>query len=57
MAATSMHGIMEARALRQQLVKYEEGVSWPRTCKDVKPGEENRPLLKDVTKKRSEDRD
>jgi hypothetical protein len=53
MAATSMYATIADRVLRRQLVKYDEGVSWPPTCKDARPGEE----LGDVTKKRGEDRD
>jgi hypothetical protein len=30
---------------------------WPPACEDVCPGAEKRPLLEDVTKQRSEDRD
>jgi hypothetical protein len=32
-------------------------VSWPPACEDVSPGAENHPLLEEVTKQRSEDRD
>jgi hypothetical protein len=32
-------------------------VRWPSACEDVSPGAEERPLLEDVTKQRSEDRD
>jgi hypothetical protein len=32
-------------------------VRWPPACEDVSPGAEERPLLEDVTKQRSEDRD
>jgi hypothetical protein len=31
------------------------GVRSPTACEDVSPGEEERPLLEDVTKQRSED--
>jgi hypothetical protein len=30
-------------------------VRWPSACEDVRPGAEERPLLEDVTKQRSED--
>jgi hypothetical protein len=30
---------------------------WPPVCEDVSPEAEERPLLEDVTKQRSEDRD
>jgi hypothetical protein len=32
-------------------------VRWPPACEDVSSGVEERPLLGDVTKQRSEDRD
>jgi hypothetical protein len=32
-------------------------VRWPPACEDVSPGAEERPLLEDVTKQRSEGRD
>jgi hypothetical protein len=32
-------------------------VRWPPACEDVNPGAKERPLLEDVTKQRSEDRD
>jgi hypothetical protein len=32
-------------------------VRWPPACKNVNPGAEERPLLGDVTKQRSEDRE
>jgi hypothetical protein len=32
-------------------------VSWPPACEDVSLEAEERPLLEDVTKRRSEDRD
>jgi hypothetical protein len=32
-------------------------VTWPPACEDVSPGAEERPLLKDVIKQSSEDRD
>jgi hypothetical protein len=32
-------------------------VIWPPACEDVSPEVEERPLLEDVTKQRSEDRD
>jgi hypothetical protein len=33
------------------------GVRWPSVCENVSPEEEERPLLEDITKQRSEDRD
>jgi hypothetical protein len=35
----------------------EVGAKCPPTCEDVSPEEDERPLLEDVTKQRSEDRD
>jgi hypothetical protein len=32
-------------------------VTWPPACEDMSPGAEERPLLEDVTKQRSEARD
>jgi hypothetical protein len=32
-------------------------MKWAPACEDVNPGAEERPLLEDVTKQRSEDRD
>jgi hypothetical protein len=45
------------RALRRQVEEQEVGVRWPPACEDVSPGAEERPLLENVTKQRSEDRD
>jgi hypothetical protein len=42
--------------LRRQLQKEEIGVKWPPVCEDAIPESEERPLLEDVTKQRSEDR-
>jgi hypothetical protein len=41
--------------LRESL--EEVGVRWPPVYEDVRPGSEERPLLEDVTQKRSKDRD
>jgi hypothetical protein len=35
----------------------EVGVKWPPVCEDVSLGAEDRPLLEDITKQSSEDRD
>jgi hypothetical protein len=43
--------------MRRQLEESEFGVRWPLACENVSPGAEERQLLEDVTKKRSEDRD
>jgi hypothetical protein len=45
------------RVLRRQLEEWEVGVIWPPACEDVRPGAEERPLLEDVTKQHSDDRD
>jgi hypothetical protein len=45
------------RALRWLLQEWEIGKRWRPARKDVSPGAEERPLLEDVTKQRSEDRD
>jgi hypothetical protein len=45
------------RVLRRQLERQQIGVRWPPACEDVSPRTENRPLLEDITKQRSEDRD
>jgi hypothetical protein len=42
--------------LRRQL-EEEVGVRWPSVCRDVGLLAEERPVLEDVTKQRSEDRD
>jgi hypothetical protein len=45
------------RVLRRQLEEWEVCVRWSPACEDVSPGAEERSLLEDVTKQRSEDRD
>jgi hypothetical protein len=45
------------RVLRRQLEEQEVGVRSPPACEDVSPRAEDRLLLEDVTKQRSEDRD
>jgi hypothetical protein len=40
-----------------ELEKQEVGVRWLPLSKDVSPGAKEHPLLEDVTKQRSEDRD
>jgi hypothetical protein len=45
------------RVLRLQLEEQEFCVRWPPACEDVSPTAEERPLLEDVTKQRSEDHD
>jgi hypothetical protein len=42
--------------LRRQL-QEEVGVRWPSACEDTSPEAEEFPLLEDVTKQSSEDRD
>jgi hypothetical protein len=54
MTRTSRH---YGRVLRRQLEEYEVGVTWPPACEDVSPGAEERSLLEDVSRQRSEDRD
>jgi hypothetical protein len=39
------------------LEELEVGVRWPPACENLSPGAEQRPLLEDVTKQRSEGRD
>jgi hypothetical protein len=43
--------------MKWQLEKQEVDVRWLSACEKVSPGTEKRPLLEDVTKQRSEDRD
>jgi hypothetical protein len=45
------------RVLKRQLEVLKFAVRWPPGCEDVSPEAEERPLLEDVTKQRSEDRD
>jgi hypothetical protein len=45
------------RILSRPSEEQEVGVRWPPACEDVNPGAEERPLLEDFTKQRSEDRD
>jgi hypothetical protein len=40
-----------------QLEELEVDVRWPPACEDMSPGTEERPLLEDVTKQSSENRD
>jgi hypothetical protein len=51
-------GILYAvRANNDVKQRVEVGVRWPPACEDASPGAGERPLLEDVTKQRSEDRD
>jgi hypothetical protein len=43
--------------LRRQLGEKEVRVRWPPACEEVSLGADERPLLEDFTKQRSEDRD
>jgi hypothetical protein len=43
--------------LRRQLEQEEVSVRWPPACEDVSPAAKERPLLEDVTKQSSEDRE
>jgi hypothetical protein len=43
--------------LRRQLEEEEVGVRWPPACQDMSLEAEEHPLLEDVTKQCSEDRD
>jgi hypothetical protein len=45
------------RVLTRNLEEYMVEMIWPPACEDVRPEAEDRPLLKDVTKQSSEDRD
>jgi hypothetical protein len=45
------------RVFRWQFEEEEVGERWPPACEDVGPEAEERPLLEDVTKQSSEDRD
>jgi hypothetical protein len=45
------------RVLRWQLEEQEFGVRLPPACEDVSSGSEECPLLEDVTKQRTEDRE
>jgi hypothetical protein len=43
--------------IRRQFEEWEIGMRWPPACEYVIPEAEERPLLEDVTKQCSEDRD
>jgi hypothetical protein len=54
MTGTSFH---YRSVLRLQLQEQEVGVKWLPACEDVSPEAEEHPLLGDITKQSSEDRD